>query len=589
MTPDLLYDQMVGIGRGAQARLLLRRQPRRRLAAPLPRRDRARLAARRSRSRSTATPGMANRYAAGAAGMPCAVMRGYVGTDLEARTRVERVTCPFTGEQLVAVPALQPDVAIVHAQEADRAGNVQLWGIPGVQKEAVLAAKRSLVTVERIVDELEPQAGRGRHPRLGDRRGRRGAAAARSRPTASASPSRDNDFYRAWDAISRDRDAFTAWMDGARAGEAASVSQTDRGEVQTVVAARRLATRVVLHRRRAVRARRRSSRAWSTTPTSCSSTSRGRSAPSRSTSRCRSATASWPRPPTRSSRCRRCSTTGSSPGRIDVAFLGAAQVDRYANLNSHRDRRLRASRRRACPAPAARPRSRPAAARSSSIAPHSHAHVRRASSTSYRGHGTVRARERLASAARTAAVITDLGVLEPDPRRRADADAAPPRRRPSTRCARRPAGTCASPTTSRRHRAADRRGADRAAGAGRAVSAAYVLRRGPHAVRPLRRRRWRACARTTWPRTSSRRCRARAGARPRARSTRCMFGDANQAGEDNRNVARMAVLLAGLPTSVPGDDGQPAVRLVAGRGDAGRAARSRPATRRASWSAASSR
>src|SRR4029079_6267231 len=99
----------------------------------------------------------ANRYAAGASGMPCALMRGYRGTDLVAHTRVAPVACPFTGEELVAVPALAPDVAIVHAQEADRAGNVQLWGIPGVQKEAVLAARRSLVTVERIVDRLEPR------------------------------------------------------------------------------------------------------------------------------------------------------------------------------------------------------------------------------------------------------------------------------------------------------------------------------------------------------------------------------------------------------------------------------------------------
>lgn len=103
--------------------------------------------------------GMANRYAAGASGLPCALMRGYVGTDLASRTRVEPVTCPFSGEQLVAVPALRPDVAIVHAQEADRAGNVQLWGIPGVQKEAVLAAERSLITVERIVEELRPRPG----------------------------------------------------------------------------------------------------------------------------------------------------------------------------------------------------------------------------------------------------------------------------------------------------------------------------------------------------------------------------------------------------------------------------------------------
>ena len=69
------------------------------------------------------------------------------------------IECPFTGERLAAVAALAPDVAIVHAQEADRDGNVQLWGIPGVQKEAVLAARRSLVTVERIVERLEPRAG----------------------------------------------------------------------------------------------------------------------------------------------------------------------------------------------------------------------------------------------------------------------------------------------------------------------------------------------------------------------------------------------------------------------------------------------
>jgi glutaconate CoA-transferase subunit A len=156
--------------------------------------------------------GMANRYAAGASGMPCVLMRGYVGTDLERHTRVERVTCPFTGEQLVAVPALRPDVAIVHAQEADRAGNVQLWGIPGVQKEAVLAAERSLVTVERIVDELEPRPGGVVIPAwvidaIAEARGG-------SRPSYSLGITRrDNDFYRGWDAISRDRERFAAWME----------------------------------------------------------------------------------------------------------------------------------------------------------------------------------------------------------------------------------------------------------------------------------------------------------------------------------------------------------------------------------------
>ena len=76
-----------------------------------------------------------------------------------SHTNVATVTCPFTGEELTAVPALRPDVAIVHAQEADRHGNVQLWGIPGVQKEAILAADRSLVTVERLVEEIELRPG----------------------------------------------------------------------------------------------------------------------------------------------------------------------------------------------------------------------------------------------------------------------------------------------------------------------------------------------------------------------------------------------------------------------------------------------
>jgi glutaconate CoA-transferase subunit A len=144
--------------------------------------------------------------------MPCAIMRGYVGTDLMAHTTVAPITCPFTGETLTAVPALRPDVAIVHAQEADRDGNVQLWGIPGVQKEAVLAAQRSLVTVERIVDELELRPGGIVLPCF--------VVDAVAEVPGGARPSyaqgiteRDNDFYREWDAISRDRERFRTWMD----------------------------------------------------------------------------------------------------------------------------------------------------------------------------------------------------------------------------------------------------------------------------------------------------------------------------------------------------------------------------------------
>src|SRR5438874_12326128 len=103
--------------------------------------------------------GMAAAYAAGAANLPFGVLRGYAGTDLAGRTEVATVRCPFTGEELAAVPAQRPDVGIVHAQQADRHGNIQLWGITGVQKEVVLASARSIVTVEEIVDELELRPG----------------------------------------------------------------------------------------------------------------------------------------------------------------------------------------------------------------------------------------------------------------------------------------------------------------------------------------------------------------------------------------------------------------------------------------------
>jgi glutaconate CoA-transferase subunit A len=156
--------------------------------------------------------GLANRYVAAASGLPFAVLRGYQGTDLVEHTaNIAPVTCPFTGEVLTAVPALDLDVAIVHAQRADRHGNVQLWGLTGVQKEAVLAARRSLVTVEEIVDELEPQPNAVVLP---------GWAVTRvAEVPRGAHPSyvhdyydRDNEYYREWDAISRDRERFGAWV-----------------------------------------------------------------------------------------------------------------------------------------------------------------------------------------------------------------------------------------------------------------------------------------------------------------------------------------------------------------------------------------
>jgi glutaconate CoA-transferase subunit A len=210
MTPDVLYDQMIGMGAARKLVFSYGGNPgvgslhRFRDAIE---HDWPRPIEIEEHSHS----GMANAYAAGAAGLPCAVMRGYVGTDLMTRTRVVPILCPFTGEQLVAVPALRPDVAIVHAQEADRSGNVQLWGIPGVQKEALLAAARTLVTVERLVDELKARPAAVQIPSwVLDAVAE---APGGSRPSYSHGiTDRDNDFYRSWDAISRDRESFTAWM-----------------------------------------------------------------------------------------------------------------------------------------------------------------------------------------------------------------------------------------------------------------------------------------------------------------------------------------------------------------------------------------
>jgi glutaconate CoA-transferase subunit A len=156
--------------------------------------------------------GLANRYVAGASNLPFAVLRGYTGTDLaQSSSQVAEIVCPFTGEKLAAVPAINPDVSIIHAQRSDSEGNVQMWGITGVQKEAVLSATRSLVTVEEIVEHLEPHPGAVVLPSW--------VVTAVALVPGGSYPSyatdysqRDNDFYQAWDAISRDRITFTTWM-----------------------------------------------------------------------------------------------------------------------------------------------------------------------------------------------------------------------------------------------------------------------------------------------------------------------------------------------------------------------------------------
>ena len=212
MTPDLIYDQLVGMGCASKMIFSWTGNP------GVGSLHRVRDAVEKGWPQPLALEehshaAMANAYEAGAAGLPCAIFRGYIGADLpKVNPNIRSVVCPFTGETLAAVPALRPDVAIIHAQRADRAGNVMIEGIVGVQKEAVLAAKRSIVTVEEIVDEF------------GARSPNACILPAWTVTSIAVVPGgafpsyaygyykRDNAFYKAWDAIARDRDSFLAWM-----------------------------------------------------------------------------------------------------------------------------------------------------------------------------------------------------------------------------------------------------------------------------------------------------------------------------------------------------------------------------------------
>lgn len=211
MTPDVVYDQLIGMGAARKLVFSWGGNP------GVGSLHRFRDAIENGWPRPLdvdehSHAGMANRYVAGASRLPFAILRGYRGSDLAGRTdTVATVTCPFTGEELAAVAAINPDVTVIHAQQADRRGNVQLWGLTGVQKEAALAADRVLATVEEVVDTLEPRPGSVVLPSW--------VVTAVAHVPDGAHPSyaagysvRDNDFYQAWDPISRDRDTFTAWM-----------------------------------------------------------------------------------------------------------------------------------------------------------------------------------------------------------------------------------------------------------------------------------------------------------------------------------------------------------------------------------------
>ncbi len=212
MTPDLIYDQLIGVGcaraltfswggnPGVGSLYRLRDAVEHGWPHPLELHEHSHA-------------GMAAAYVAGAARLPFGVLRGYAGTDLAiVNPQIRSVTCPYTGERLATVPALNPDVTILHAQTADRHGNVLIEGIVGAQKEAALAARTLIVTVEGMVDNIGAAMNaivlphwvvtaiavvpRGAYPSY-----------------AHGMYARDNAFYLDWDHIARDRDTFARWME----------------------------------------------------------------------------------------------------------------------------------------------------------------------------------------------------------------------------------------------------------------------------------------------------------------------------------------------------------------------------------------
>ncbi|EKF18236.1 CoA transferase subunit A [Nitratireductor pacificus] len=213
MTPDVVYDQMVGMGMAKKLVFSYAGNP----GVGLLRRLRDAVEngfPRPVEVEEHSHAAMANAYEAGAAGLPCAVFRGYRGAELaRVNPNIRRIACPFTGEELAAVPALRPDVSFIHAQKADLKGNVLIEGIVGVQKEAALAARRAVVTVEEVVDDFDDL-----HPNLCILP--HWTVSAISVVPGGAHPSythgyyaRDNAAYLEWDGIAADRDAFRAWME----------------------------------------------------------------------------------------------------------------------------------------------------------------------------------------------------------------------------------------------------------------------------------------------------------------------------------------------------------------------------------------
>ncbi len=210
-TPDLIYEQMVAAGCARKLIFSYSGNP----GVGSLRLVRAEMEAGRLAYEEYSHFAMITRLTAGAAGLPFLPMKS-VGTQdlMRANPQYRQVACPYTGEQLNTVPALNPDVAIIHVQRADVHGDAHIWGILGEQKEAAFASRRVIVTAEEIVDEsvIRSDPNRTLIPGL--------VVTAVCHVPYCAHPSytqgyydRDNAFYLEWDKISSSPEGVRAWLD----------------------------------------------------------------------------------------------------------------------------------------------------------------------------------------------------------------------------------------------------------------------------------------------------------------------------------------------------------------------------------------
>jgi len=214
MTPDLIYDQMIAAGTakklifsymgnpGVGSLYCIRRAVEKGIPLPLELEEYSHY-------------GLVGRYAAGASRLPFFPLRSYIGSDMiEANPLIKVIDEPYGTGKIAVVPPLNPDVAILHAQRADRHGNTQLWGLLGMQKEVAFASKHVIVVVEEVMDESVIRADPNRTliPGL--------IVNAVVQEPYGAHPSyvqgyydRDNESYLTWDKLSQDQAAVVAWLD----------------------------------------------------------------------------------------------------------------------------------------------------------------------------------------------------------------------------------------------------------------------------------------------------------------------------------------------------------------------------------------